>query len=471
MFNNLLFGVKRRILDEIRDAYNKHPAYSEKVDIYNKFPYEQRLQYGVVLRNASGSQTRMSADNYLGDYISHVRLARDSNYPGLSIEWVRENSNYITKYAMNEDVSSQLGPTQRQFTTLHPITKGRGETDYANNPGQIIVTVDGTEVIPEYVNGEHGIVMLQFAPAASSTVLVSYFYRVIDEPGIYVIDFIEDTQLLVAPIFIIDGEIVIGNTTGLEITANLDHGTVYPATDTIYLKSKNGGLPNILTRDTDYTIDYNTGEITFLNALPSGWVLYADYRYQNGISRGPYSFVPYQEIHEAIPGAIICIGRRAKKDDRQVVILSKHREPQARIYGGHWQMSLNLGVIAKDPIQMEEMTDHLVNELWGIRKNTLEFEGITLNSVEPTGETEETYIDTTGDLYYESSVDINVMTEWQEFIPYLITIKHLLVSPRVRVASDAVVYQLSNGALVESSIQPDDRHVIKYSSIGYERVS
>jgi hypothetical protein len=91
---------------------------------------------------------------------------------------------------------------------------------------------------------------------------------------------------------------------------------------------------------------------------------------------------------------------------------------QAKIYGGHWEMSLDLAVIAKDPMQMEQMADHLISYLWSERKNVLEYEGIALSSVEPTGESEEVHVETTGDLYYESSILINLQSEWQKFVPY-----------------------------------------------------
>jgi len=80
---------------------------------------------------------------------------------------------------------------------------------------------------------------------------------------------------------------------------------------------------------------------------------------------------------------------------------------------------------------MEQMSDRLVEYLWSVRKNVLENEGLTLNSVEPSGESEEAHIDTTGDLYYESSVSVNIMTEWQLFKPYmpLLKIRDIIVIP------------------------------------------
>ena len=471
MYQNLLFAVKKRILDEVIDGFNRHPAYSNKVKIYHKFPYEERIQYGVLLRNTSASQIRMSADNYMADVISHVRLARDANYPGYSIEWVRENSLAVTK-KIEEDVSDQLSPTQRRFFTTHQILAGRGNTHFADNVGQVKVIINGVETLPEFVNGENKIVMLHGAPAQGAIVKVTYWYRIMSDPGIYVIDFTEDNQFVVAPIYIIEDEKVIQNTSGTEVTANLDHQLVYPGSEDLYLQSENGGSPVWLKRDTDYTIDYPTGLITFLIPLEKSFNLLADYRYQPGDSWGPYTFRIYQEIHEAIPGVVICMGRRAKKGDRQIVLVSKYREQQAKIYGGHWDMSLSLAVIAKDPIQMEEMADHLVNYLWGQRKNVLEYEGITLSSVQPTGESEETFIDLTGDLYYETSVDVAVMTEWQEFVPYFYEIRKIPANMHLLDHRQIQDYKIDvNLSMTPIDLTPDTRRVIKYGVTSYERVS
>jgi hypothetical protein len=176
------------------------------------------------------------------------------------------------------------------------------------------------------------------------------------------------------------------------------------------------------------------------------------------------------EVHDAIPGVVLCVGRRAKTGDRNVVIVSQFREEQARIYGGHWEMSISLGVISKDTMQMEEMTDQIVNWLWGVRKNVMEFEGITLNRVEPTGESEEVYIETTGDLYYESTIDISVQTEWQKFVPYQYNISNIFVNEYLKSSLKPKNYEvLENGSMI-ATMQPDTRPVIKYGTTGYERV-
>jgi len=471
MYNNMLYAVKRRMIDEVEGAFQQHPAFTDKVRVYNKFPYEERVQYGMILSNTAANQLRLSADNYLSDLYTHVRLAQESNYPGLSIEWVRENPMDVTKY-FTENVSAQLGPTQRMFRTSYQILSGKGNTAYATNVGQIMVTVNGMPVLPEFINGERGVVLLRNSTASTDVVEVTYYCRKIVPPGIYIIEFIEDNQFIVLPIYIVTKELVIEGTTGTEVTASLANDNVGPTSDVLFMLYRNSTVPVKMIRDTDYTITYPSGDITFLRPLERGYNLYADYRWRPAdYNNGPFTFQPYEENHEVLPGVVLAIGRRAKKGDRQVIIVSKFREEQARIFGGHWIMSLEFKVIAKDPIQMEEMADQVVGHLWGVRKNVLEYEGITFNSVEPSGESEEVHIETTGDMYYESTVSINLQSEWQAFKPYLYSIKDVI--PDLNVWPGTHEYTVSKDYQLTSigPLEADTRTVLKYATMGYEKLT
>ncbi len=447
-----MYAIKRRILDETVQAFAGHPAFSEKVRVFNKFPYEERIQYGLVLRNTSGSQIRLSADNFMSDLYSLVRLARQSTHPGIAIEWVRENAGDVTELD-TEDVSSQLGPTQRRFFTDHPILAGKDNVFYADNPGQVSVTIDDVEVVPDKVSGIDREVLLNVAPNPGEVIKIQYYRRNIMPPSINVIEFIADDAFQVGTVYVIEKEVLIERTTGTETSAQLAHGggieLIYPNSEEIYQAHIDGTLIVTFVKDTDYTIDYSTGAITFLTPIEKNYSIYANYRYQeDGVIRGPFVFKEFQENHTAIPGVVLSIGRRAKENDMQAVIITQNREQQAKIYGGHWDMSLDLAVISKDPAQMEQMTDHIISYLWSERKNILEYEGITLNSVEPSGETEEVHVDVTGDLYYESSVSISVMSEWQRFVPY---------NPIYRLRGIQVI--------------PEIRDVLKFPELGYEKLT
>lgn len=418
MYQRLMYAIKRRILDESENAFLEHPAFSEKVKVYNKFPYNERVQFGLILRNASSSLIRLSADNFMSDLFSHVKVARQGTHPGIAIEWVRENEGNITEY-IEEDVSSQLDPTIRIFTTNNPILAGPNNTDYATSQGQVLVTIDGVKEMPQFVYGENSEIWLQRAPSSGAVVKINYYHRVLVPPSVHIVEFTEDNEFIVGMIYVIEKETLIEDTTGTETTVSLDYGDIDTNSEEIWLSYRNGTRITVLEKGTDYSIVYSTGVITFLQPLMKHYRIDADYRYQPpGNVTGPYSFTEYQENHEAIPGIVIAIGRRAKKGDKQAVIVSQSNEMQAKIYGGHWEMSLDLAVIAKDPMQMEQMTDHIISYLWGKRKNVLEYEGIALNSVEPSGESEEVHVESTGDLYYESSVAISLQSEWQRFVPY-----------------------------------------------------
>ena len=453
MYNNLMFGMKRRLLYEIESAFLNHPQFSGKVQVKNKFPYQERLQFGVLLRNTSGSQIRMSADNYMADLYSHVRLARNKYSPGTSIEWVRENaSNVTTLYT--EDLSAQVDPTQRLFTTAYQMVAGAGNTQYANNTGQITIKLNGIVVYAPFVDGENKTFFLGSAPAKDSIVTVSYFIRNIAAPGMYQAIFNSDHDFSIYPTYEIKNETIVKVTTGVEVSETLHRAPIGKDSERIYLHVQNeqsSDVPILLSKGINYTLDNTTGIITFLNPIAAGYRMSADYYTEVASEQGPFTFKPYQEIHTAIPGVILCMGRRAVQDDKQLVIVSQNQEPQARIYGGHWDMSLSLAIISKDSIQVEEMTDQLVNWLWCVRKNQMEIEGITLNRVEPTGETEESFIESTGDVYFETSVDISVMTEWQKFDPY--------------------IYSIRGFDILLNVYEPDKNVVITAPSIGYERVS
>ena len=96
MYYYLTRAVKRRIILELQDSFSKHPVYKTLVPfIQDKFAYEDRPQYGIIVKNASASRQQLSADNFVCTVVSHVQKADVAGYPGTSVEWVREDSNAI----------------------------------------------------------------------------------------------------------------------------------------------------------------------------------------------------------------------------------------------------------------------------------------------------------------------------------------------------------------------------------------
>lgn len=98
MYYQLTESIKRRIILELRKYWQHHPKYPELVNnIQGKYSFEERPQYGIVVKISGGSRVDMSADNYRGIVKSYCYLTKVNNKPGFSIEWVREDSVAIQK--------------------------------------------------------------------------------------------------------------------------------------------------------------------------------------------------------------------------------------------------------------------------------------------------------------------------------------------------------------------------------------
>lgn len=98
MYYQLTESIKRRIILELRKYWQHHPKYPELVNnIQGKYSFEERPQYGIIVKISGGSRVDMSADNYRGVVKSYCYLTKVNNKPGFSIEWVRENSVAIQK--------------------------------------------------------------------------------------------------------------------------------------------------------------------------------------------------------------------------------------------------------------------------------------------------------------------------------------------------------------------------------------
>jgi hypothetical protein len=91
MYYYLLSSLKRRLILELQDSFAQHPLYAKIVpNIQNKYVFESRPQFGIVLKGASANKVALSGDNFVGTVSSHVMLAYVGE-PAYPIEWVRED--------------------------------------------------------------------------------------------------------------------------------------------------------------------------------------------------------------------------------------------------------------------------------------------------------------------------------------------------------------------------------------------
>lgn len=137
-------ATKRRVIQELRRILYEHPRYrGDSENVQNKFAFDERPARGIIVNGTSGDRVRLAADNYMGRLSSFVMLTPEKDYPGTTVEWVRENFNVLERASTTRDV----------FPTLPGVYKfavSRLPDEARNIPG--LVTVDPVlTVLGEYV--------------------------------------------------------------------------------------------------------------------------------------------------------------------------------------------------------------------------------------------------------------------------------------------------------------------------------
>ncbi len=98
MYFQLTEALKRRFIKELRRYWSYHPRFRDIVDnIQGKFAFTERPQLGIIVKNGGGSLVNMSADNFRGTVESYVLKAMVGNFPGVAVEWIREDSAAIRR--------------------------------------------------------------------------------------------------------------------------------------------------------------------------------------------------------------------------------------------------------------------------------------------------------------------------------------------------------------------------------------
>ena len=472
MESNLLRATKRRVIRELNDTVQNNPVYRDQIKVYHKFPYKERPMRGIILSNSSASRVRLSPDDYAAELKSHVAVARAGNHEGKFLDWVWEDEYSLTVYVKEEDLSSQIPSTgsNRIFQLAHfPVIAGYNNTELADNFRQVDVFVDGQRVFPTTVDAINGKVYLPNAPSYGQEVKISYHYKNIVDPGRYYIQLVTTEQYVIDPLYVVKREKVLESTTGLEMTANLAHGNLIPGLETLFTKKFERSYDLELVKDVDYSIDYASGAITFLSPLPKNTSLYATYRWA-GPTMGPYAIPKdYEYDNTSLPGVVLAFGNQKVLSDKLVVIVYPQREQAARVYSGHWNMSFDINIFTRDPMELSDLTDYIIDDMWSRKRLHLIAEGLTIEEMNPGGESEEVYDSNTGDLYYKNSINLNMMTEWKRFVPYLTEIVDFDTKLYSFVKSSQDIL-LSDGRTFEVQVLPYQKEFeVKYPKAGYPK--
>jgi hypothetical protein len=95
MYYYLMSSLKRRLILELQDSFSRHPVYEKVVPfIQAKYAFDERPQFGIVIKGASANNLKLSAQNLLGTVESHVMLSY-LDTPSYLLEWVKEDFNTV----------------------------------------------------------------------------------------------------------------------------------------------------------------------------------------------------------------------------------------------------------------------------------------------------------------------------------------------------------------------------------------
>lgn len=354
MYYYLVSSLKRRVILELQDSFSRHPVYQKIVPwIENKYAFDERPQFGIVVKGSSANKVQLSSENFMGVVSSHAMLAY-LDQPAYLLEWVRED---LARVQQNQDNM--------------PLPAGVYYIECLTAP-----TKDG-------------------------------------EAGAFVID----------PLLNATDQPLLKVRSGIETEAQLPQA---PVRGTVRIWEDRTSL---LIEGKDYDVDYRNGAITIKTRLQPGSVLTADYRYA-APSIGPVEWRWNTADWSTLPGVVMAFGKRGKPGDKMAVVIYEDRVDTANAFGGRFEATFDLEVIAQDPIQMEEIADFAVMSLWGEKRKALSFEGLEILDVSMGGEAEETY-DETGDLYfYSASLSLQLQSDWETHIPLPFTISKAVAATR-----------------------------------------
>jgi len=345
LYYNLVQSLKRRLILELKDSFSNHPVYRKIVPfIQNRFSFEERPQFGIVIKGSSANKVALAADNFMGTIQSHVMLAYVGQ-PSFPLEWVRED---LRSIAIHKGMPTPPGVYLMEILTA-PTTPGE-QGDFVIDP----------------------------------------LYTVVDEP-------------------------VLVFTGGTLQEAQLQH---VPLKNTLRMWA-DSNFP--LKEGVDYTVDYTSGALQMILPFPSGSTLSAQYRWA-GESIGPVKYSWNTADFTTLPGVVLAFGKRAEAGHKVAVVVYTDRVDTAQAFGGKFEVSFDLDVIARDPIQMEELSDLLMMYLLAQKKPVLELEGIEILDVSMSGEAEEIADETGEEFFFQASLSIQMRADWEIHVPLPLTI-------------------------------------------------
>lgn len=231
-------------------------------------------------------------------------------------------------------------------------------------------------------------------------------------PGVYILEVVSTSEFELASLLDVRKEIPV------PLGAQSFQLVHTPLNGSLRVMEEPSGFP--LAQGTDYTISGTT--LTLIRPLPPNFWVTVDYRYVGN----PGSFHRYaidRANYEAIPGAVIAFGTRAKVGDKVAIIVQPLRHPANLVYGGHVNASITLDIFARDVHAQQEILDRTFVFLEGILRSRLGTEGLDIDDVSLGADGEDVYDDNADTYYYISDIGVSLRTEWRIHVPLRVTVR------------------------------------------------
>jgi len=213
MYYYLVGSLKRRLINELKESFAQHPIYEKIVPfIQNKYAFDERPQYGIVVKGSSANKVQLSGDNFLAVVSSHVMLAYIGTTPTYPLEWIREDLNVVR--AAGDTFPSRPG------IYFMEILK---QPENAQDPGLFVIDPQYTvtdEPVLRFISGYEHEAHLQDVPLKNTLRLWLNGNILLDEGEDYAVDWST-------------GELTIQKHQPPEATLTADYRTVGPSTDPV----------------------------------------------------------------------------------------------------------------------------------------------------------------------------------------------------------------------------------------------
>lgn len=177
-----------------------------------------------------------------------------------------------------------------------------------------------------------------------------------------------------------------------------------------------------LLGEAEYVLEGN--KITLTEAQPRGTSLSVLFT-EKMERQGPFRVQPATAYREIIKGVVIVFGRRLQHKDEMAIIVTENREEVSHEYGGRWDVSVDVDIIARDVHSQADISDQTAVWIWSTLRPKFASMGMELSDVSLGGEAEEVYDDNGDDYFFTASISFSIQVDWFIHFPLVVPINNI----------------------------------------------